>query len=495
MARQPNGRPTIYLGKDKLYHCWVPVGTKPNGDPHRKHVKRQKAAQVAEEVDRILERLKQGTGQLAKIETLEDWLNHWVHVVLAAKRDTGAISSNTWDDYESICRIHLIPSLGKWRISGTKRRLEPEHVEALWATLIRRDLSSSYVTRMHVAMNQALKLAFRRGRADRNVMELVDGPVRRKKKVKALPYDEACKVVGEAMRDPLAARWLLGIITGPRQGEALGIRWSQVELDPDPPMVAHIRLEQQIQRRKWQHGCKDPIACVKNRTTKDADGNDVPHNICKTNPCGIKYLHGCEGVCGHEQARYCPDRKTDGCWRHRTKDGKPKPCPPRCQPNCAGHASTCPQRKDGGLIETRLKTHASEEPLAIGTACAELLRRHRETQIREEIFTEDGYVFTGTDPSKPMDPRRDYDQWCALLARAGVRHHRLHATRHTAGSVLSATGADLPMIRDILRHADTAMTAAYVDFGLDARRDAVDRVAKALIDGDLSMMLGARKVA
>jgi integrase len=142
-----------------------------------------------------------------------------------------------------------------------------------------------------------------------------------------------------------------------------------------------------------------------------------------------------------------------------------------------------------------LKTHASEEPLAVGSACAELLRTHRERQIREGMFDAEGFVFPGVTPDRPTDPGDDYERWCALVRRAGVKHHRLHAARHTAGSVLSATGADLPMIRDVLRHVDTAVSAGYVDFGMEARRDAVDRVAKALIDGDISMILGARNVA
>lgn len=484
MARQPKGRPTISPGTDGKYHSWLTVGTKPDGTPERKHIKRTSAAEVAEAIDETLNRLKQGSGKLAKIETLEEWLNHWVHVILVARRDAGGMSWNTWDDYESICRVHLIPNLGQWRLSGVKRRLEPEHVEALWAKLAATQLASSYVVRMHVTLNQALKMAYRRGRADRNVMELVDRPTFRAKKVKAVPYQDACKLVGAALSDPLAARWLLAIITGPRQGEVLGIRWNQADLDPPPPAVPHIKLEKQIQRRKWQHGCADPAACVKSR------------NLCRTEPCEPLYTHGCGDTCGKKLARYCPQRDRRGdCYRHVTKDGQPKKCPPLCKPGCAMHASTCPQRKGGGLVETDLKTHASEEPIAIGSACTELLRQHRERQIKDGVFDPAGFVFPGHRPGMPMDPRADYDAWVRLLERAGVGHHRLHAARHTAGSVLSATGADLPMIRDILRHADTAISAGYVDFGLEARRDAVDRVAKALMDGDLSMILGAKRVA
>jgi integrase len=494
MPRQPKGRPTISRGADGWYHTYLTVGTKPNGKLDRKHIRRETAAEVATAIDETLERLKQGTGKLAKIETLEGWLHHWVHVILAGERDSEEISRNTWDDYESICRVHLIPNLGHWRIAGTKRRLEPEHVQKLLTGLVTpkphgAGLSKTYVRRMRVVLNQALALAHLQGKADRNVMALLPKAKKRKgkkpAKIKGLPYLDACKVVGEALLDPLAARWLLALITGPRQGEVLGIRWHHVELDPPPPDVPHILMVKQVQRFKWQHGCDDPVACVKGR--KNA--------ICKTNPCGVKYLHGCEPDCGKIHPRYCPARRADGCWRHRDKNGNAKPCPPPCPPDCAGHASTCKKRKGGGLVEVDLKTHASEEPLAIGSACAELLRIHRERQIQAGLFAADGFVFPGSAPDLPSDPHDDYERWCELVRRSGVAHHRLHAARHTAGSVLSATGSDLPMIRDVLRHADTAVAAGYVDLGMETRQAAVDRVAKALMDGDISMILGARNVA
>lgn len=490
--RQPKGRPTIYRGSDGLFHSWPAVGFKPDGTEKRKHVKRKTSDEVKDELDAIQERKKQSAGHLAKIETLGQWLHHWVHVINLAKRDAGQMKHTTWVDYESICRVHLIPDLGHWRISGTKRRLEPEHIEAMYAQLGGQGLAASYVGRMHTALNQALRIAYKRGRADRNVIELVDRPTFHAKKIKGVPYQDACKLVGHALKDELAARWLLAIITGPRQGEVLGIRWSQVHLDPPGREVPHIKLEKQIQRHKWQHGCPDPVACVKTR--KDAADNPV--NPCRTKPCEPAFGHGCNGGCGKKLARYCPDRKRIGsCYRHVAKDGSPKPCPPLCPSDCTGHASTCPERKDGGLVETDLKTHASEAPMPLGSACTQLLREHRERQIQAGKFDEKGYVFPGHKRGTPMDPRQDYSRWQQLLTDAGVGHHRLHAARHTTGSVLSATGADLPMIRDVLRQADTAIAAEYVDFGLEARRDAVDRVAAALIDGDLSMIIGAKRVA
>ncbi len=500
MPRTPLGVHKISKGKDGKYHSWPNLGTKPNGKRWAPHVKRDTAEEVRDAIDELKARKKQGHGKIAKIETLEQWLTHWVHVIEAGRRDVGSLSDNGWDDRESIARVHLIPRLGQWRLSGTKRRLEPEYVDEMYATLARAKaaggcgLAPSYVKRMHVYLNVALKLAYRRGKADRNVMDLVDAPEFRAKKVKALAQHEAAAVLGVALQDPDAARWGLGIIAGPRQGEVLGLLWSQVHLDPPGTEAPYVQLEEQIQPRTWRHGCGDPVACVRNRTKVGADGVERPHAICKTNPCGTKWIHGCAEACGKDHPRYCPARQPDGCWRHRDKDGHAKPCPPPCPADCAGHASTCRDRIGGGLVRTRLKTEESENAIALGTVVTELLRRHREAQQRAGSWAADGYVFPGP-RGGARHPRRDYEAWRQLLVRAAVKHHRLHAARHTTGTFLRATGADLTEIQGILRHTELAMSARYVDLGMAAKHEALNKVAALLIEGDFSAVLRAAQGA
>ncbi len=491
MPRQPKGRPSIYKGADGQHHTYLTIGTKPDGSPLRKHIKRSSAEGVAAEIDEVLKRVKQGAGKLAKIETVEQWLDHWIQVVLKSKRDSGNLAHSTFADYSMICRLYLVPHLGQWRLTGSRRRLEPEHLEAMYAKLNAKGMASSYVVRVHRIAVLAFKLAYRRGRADRNVMELVEAPEYRAKKVQALSQVDATKVLGVALQDDLAARWGLGILAGPRQGEVLGIRWPAVELDPDPGEEPHVKLLKQVRRRTWEHGCPDPVACVKSRV----DGRGKPVSPCRTKPCPPLYAHGCGGACGKKLARYCPQARVAGaCLVHRDKDGGDKECPPLCKPDCTSHASTCERRTGGGLVESDLKTHASEAPLSLGAVVTELFRRHRERQIQLGSFDANGFVFPGS-AGKAMDPRRDYENWRDLLKRAGVKHHRLHAARHTAGTFLRATGSDLREIQEILRHADMAMSGRYIDVAMQARADAVDRVAAALIEGDLGKIMGAKRVA
>lgn len=486
-TRQPKGRPAI-TGPDKHgeYHCWLPTGEfYGNGRPKRKHIHRDTAAKVQQAIEDWEALRRQGGGVAGPIETVAQWLAYYAEHVVRPNRAYG-----TWRDVESFTRLYFTPTIGQYRLTGARRRLEPEHVEQMLSAIPGGD---HYVRRAYRVLSRALTVAVRRGKADRNVCTMIDPPSARKARPKPLRQDHAGKVLAGALEDPayLAARVTLGVIAGPRQGEVLGLRWPRVELDPPPGEVPHVWILRKLQRRTWEHGCGDPVACVKGRIRRP----------CRTKACPPRYEHGCGGGCGRKPAHHCPARlRVAGCSTHTsTRPGVVKACPPPCPARCAGHASTCPQRKGGGLVEDETKSAASDAPIAIGGAVAELLRRHRELQqaayaAREAKWDPDGYVFVD-DRGRPMDPRRDYELWKALLERVGVPHHKLHSGRHTAGTMLRAVGSDLRLIQDQLRHADLVTTGGYVSVALEAQQDAVDKVAAALLDGEVMALLAARRVA
>lgn len=480
MARQPKGRPAI-TGPDAhgKHHCYIPTGEfYANGQPRRKHIERGSAAEVLEAIEEYQTRRRQGHGVAGKIETVGQWMAYYAEHIVKPGREYA-----TWRDVESINRLYITPHLGHWRLSGARRRLEPEHVEAMYAAMAGLGRSDVYVRRAHRILSRAMRVAVRRGRADRNVCDLFDPPTARKRRPVPLPQQHAMAVLREALADPLAARWVIGVIAGPRQGEVLALRWSRVDLDPPAGQVPHIMIVRKLQRRTWVHGCGDPVACVRNRERKP----------CRTKPCPPRYAHGCaERSACVTPAHHCPSRvRMPGCSTHHAKV-----CPPPCTRDCDRHASTCPARIGGGLVEGQTKSERGERPLSVGTIGAELLRRHRERQQRQmgDAWSGEGYVFCHPDGS-PFDPRHDYEAWVRLQQRAGVPHHKLHAARHTAGTFLKATGSDLEDIQEVLGHAQIETTRGYVEIALGAQRDAIDRVAAALIDGELATLLRARTVA
>lgn len=495
-GRQPDGRPSIYKTKDGWWECYFPTGERyPNGRPKRKHIKHRTAGEVADAIDALVENLRKGHDVTSKVWTFAQWLSHYLENIIMQRVRIGSMSRNTYDDYESISRVWLIPLAGGRNLKGRRNRLEPEDLEAIYAAQAAAGKSKSYIHRTHAVARRALKVAYRRGRADRIVTELMDSPEKPKARPRPLQLGEAQAVLAEAVsdRDGLAARWLLGILGGPRSGEACGIHWTETVLDPEPGELPHIMPATQVQRFSWLHGCDDPVVC--NRTREDAEGQ--PKNPCKTRACPPMYVHGCADPNDCKKyAHFCPDKTVvpNKCARHKRLEHC-KPCPQ----DCADHASTCPKRRDGGVVEVGLKTDSSSEPMPLAGVLVDLLRTHREKQIQAfaaagRKWSPEVHLFLDKN-LKPIDGKRDWDAWQALLSRAKVKRYRLHDARHTTGTFLRATGSDLKMVKEVLRQAQLSVADGYTGEAMVAKQAAVERMAAALLKGDLTKILGAQNVA
>ena len=76
-----------------------------------------------------------------------------------------------------------------------------------------------------------MKQALRWRLLPRNVSEAVDPPKAHKEVVQPLSADEARRLLEEARGDRLEALYVLAVQCGLRQGELLGLRWEDVDLE------------------------------------------------------------------------------------------------------------------------------------------------------------------------------------------------------------------------------------------------------------------------
>lgn len=467
-SRQPNRRPKIRPYGNR-WRMDVTVGTKPDGSLDRRKITGKTAAIVAEKYEKLASQLTQGhVPEIGTAPTVAEWLAHWLEKVVKSQR-----KYKTYRAYQPIVHLHLIPRLGHWRISGSTKLLQPEHVEAAYADLQDSGMASAYVLQCHRVLSRALKVAHRRGRASRNVCTLIDAPDGTAKRVKPLEIKHVHKVIQTIANDRLEARWLVGLMLGLRQGEAIGLHWSAVHLDGPTP---YLEVEIQAQRRPWQHGCKDPVSCAAQR--------------CRIKPCPTRWAHGCddENVC-KGRPHYCPQRRTlPGCSRHA------RPCPPLCQPGCTNHARGCPQRKGGGIVYTNLKSGSKGvHSIGLDPVLVAALRRHQSWQEADKnaagrLWEENGLVFCQPN-GRPYDARQDHALWEEMLVRAEVPDARLHAARHTAGTLLVGTGTDIRVVQELLGHARITTTQQYVDPSEEMKRQAVTRLGEMLASGQVELSL------
>jgi len=120
-------------------------------------------------------------------------------------------------------------------------------------------------------------------------------------------------------------------------------------------------------------------------------------------------------------------------------------------------------RRDAG-IGLHIKAPKSAEgirTLHLGQDTLDAFRIWRAAQAKIHLAAPEwdaaDWIFTGR-AGAPIDAGRDHRNWKSLLRTAGVRPVRLHDARHTAGTLLNATGTDPRTIQAILGHADVLTT-------------------------------------
>jgi integrase len=116
------------------------------------------------------------------------------------------------------------------------QELTPLQIEELYAWLLssghRRggSLAPKTVRNVHIALRRSLADAERFGLVPRNVAALVKTPAATRAEMSTWSADEVRCLLDFVADDRLAPVFRLIITTGMRRGEALGLRWSDVDL-------------------------------------------------------------------------------------------------------------------------------------------------------------------------------------------------------------------------------------------------------------------------
>ncbi|MFP3989382.1 site-specific integrase [Streptomyces sp. E11-3] len=243
-TRKPNGASSIYLGKDGKWHGRVTVGVRDNGKPDRRHVERKTQAEVIYEVRKLERERDAGTVRKpGKPWTVKTWLTHWVENIAPL-----AVNENTMVGYGVAVRKHLIPALGAHRLD----RLRPEHIERFYVRMQERGSKAGTAHQVHRTFRTALNEAVRRGHLGQNPVRLAKAPRVREEEVEPYTVEEVQRLLRAADRRRNSARWAVALSLGLRQGEALGLRWADVDLDNGVLWVRRSR-----RRPRYAHGCGD----------------------------------------------------------------------------------------------------------------------------------------------------------------------------------------------------------------------------------------------
>ena len=174
----------------------------------RKLVEAQKTLQDGARI--TPERLTVGT-------YMRSWLEHRRHEV----------RWQTWRRYEQLFRTHIEPAIGSVRIS----RLRPNQLRDLYSSKLAEGLAVETVRHIHKVIRAALNQAEREDLVIKNVCRQVRPPRKQTYEISPLSPDEARRLRETLRGYPDEALYVLALSTGMRQGEILGLRWRECDLD------------------------------------------------------------------------------------------------------------------------------------------------------------------------------------------------------------------------------------------------------------------------
>jgi integrase len=176
----------------------------------------------------------------------------------------GSVRQSTYQRDESLCRVHIVTSLGKKKL----KTLNAADVQRFYRDKLDANLSSATVHKLHVLLHKALKQAERWGLVPRNVADDVDPPKVHKDEVHPLTNEQARKFLETARGDRLEALYVVALQSGLRQGELLALRWEDIDLE-----ARTVQVRRTITRDGGKHTVGSAKTAKRSRTvklTKDA---------------------------------------------------------------------------------------------------------------------------------------------------------------------------------------------------------------------------------
>jgi integrase len=235
VGRRANGEGSIYQRKSD--GRWVAGVTTPDG--RRKHYFGKTRADAAAKLAVALG--KQGEGLPIRFErkTLAAFSSEWLEGIKPS------VSPRTWTRYEQLVRCHVVPALGKLTLES----VTPQHLQRLYSKTASAGAAAGTVVQVHAVLHRMFKQALMWNLVPRNPTEAVARPKHRHLEMQTLSPKQVAQLLEAARGDRLEALYVLAVTTGMRQGEMLGLRRKDVDLEQG---VIHLQASLQRTRDGYQ---------------------------------------------------------------------------------------------------------------------------------------------------------------------------------------------------------------------------------------------------
>jgi integrase len=181
-----------------------------------------------------------------------EFLDQWLSEVVQPN-----VRPWTYKGYEVHVRLHLKPAIGHIPLN----KLAPLHVQQVLNAKKSEGLSAKSIRYIRGTLRTALNQAVRWELLSRNPAALVDGPRVAHYEIRPFTPDEARAFLAAMKGDRLETLYSVALAMGLRQGEALGLRWKEVDLE-----MGYLRVSKQLQRFNGETRLVEPKTARSRRT-------------------------------------------------------------------------------------------------------------------------------------------------------------------------------------------------------------------------------------
>ncbi|MEV0227999.1 site-specific integrase [Nonomuraea sp. NPDC050786] len=283
-----NGEGSFYQRADGM---WIGAVTLPDGSRPTVSSKSQKAAK--EKWRKLLRDIEDDKPiTTGKGVTLAAYLDQWVNKTLRQRVAAGKIRESTRLSYADNIRLHITPYIGDEPLTKlTPVKLRTWIMELQKKPSARKKktvngeeppvelLSDRTVNYCHTILKTALNAARKEELVSRNVAELVEPPSGKSKRGTYLTQNEAHRLFTAAIDDRWRVLWLTILGLGLRRGEALSLRWEDLDLEAGVanvgPSLQRLRgeLDKETGRRRGR------LAVVNGKTEGSTTMVAIPRTL------------------------------------------------------------------------------------------------------------------------------------------------------------------------------------------------------------------------
>lgn len=190
-----------------------------DGKRKRRSVVGKKRSEVVIRLARLQKQVDAGV--LPTTASVDQWMQHWLNDICTVR-----LRESTVYRYRGYVRRWITPTIGKVGL----QRLQPEQVRGVYDKMRRAGQSDGSIRQVHAILRRALVVAEREGRILRNPAAVVEVSAKRGTPHRSPSAVEAVKIIEAADTPRTRARLVCALVLGLRQGEALGLRWGDVDL-------------------------------------------------------------------------------------------------------------------------------------------------------------------------------------------------------------------------------------------------------------------------